>query len=444
MSTNTLSAEIIAIGTELLMGEVVNSNATYLSKELAQLGINVYYHSTVGDNPERIKAVVKQAINRANCLIFTGGLGPTEDDLTIRTLSELLDDPLIVDPISETQIKQFFISRDIPFSQTNLKQALRPGSAQAITNAVGTAPGLFWDITERLKSVDWAQQRSAGPCLMMAMPGVPREMKKMWAEEITPKLQPYLPNTGVLVSQSLKFFGIGESRLADMLSDLMALSSPTVSPYVGEADVRIRMAVRAETVEDGLKQLAPIKKTILERAQQYAIGENDDVLESLVGEQLKQQGLSISVAESCTGGLVSSRLTDIAGSSDYIKLNVVTYSNDAKTQVLGVDPALLEQYGAVSEAVAIAMADGVQRLSGSDMAISLTGIAGPTGGSDEKPVGLVYIGLAQTGHPTQAFKALVNPKYARSYIKYWFSQYALYYAYQRLSEVSSHVVQTLT
>ena len=444
MNTGTLCAEIIAVGTELLMGEVVNTNATYLSNELAQLGVNVYYHSTVGDNPDRIKAVVKQAINRANCLIFTGGLGPTEDDLTIRTLAELLDDPLIVDPISETQIRQFFISRDIPFSQTNLKQALRPQSAQAITNAVGTAPGLFWDITDRLQTVDWATTRPAGPCLIVAMPGVPREMKKMWAEAIIPQLQPYLPDTGVLVSQSLKFFGIGESRLAEMLSDLMALTSPTVSPYVGEADVRIRMAVRAETVEAGLAQLAPIKQTILERTQQYAIGENDDVLESLVGEHLKQQGMTIAVAESCTGGLVSSRLTDISGSSDYVKLNVVTYSNDAKTQLLGVDPDILAQHGAVSEAVAVAMAEGVQRLSGSDMALSLTGIAGPTGGSDDKPVGLVYIGLAQTGHPTQTFKALVNPKYARSYIKYWFSQYALYYAYQRLSEVSSHTVQILT
>jgi nicotinamide-nucleotide amidase len=309
---------------------------------------------------------------------------------------------------------------------------------------VGTAPGLFWDITDRLASLDWIDNRPAGPCLMMAMPGVPREMKKMWIEELVPRLQSYQPNTGILVSQSLKFFGIGESRLAEMLSDLMALTSPTVSPYVGEADVRIRMAVRADTIEAGLAQLAPIKAAILERTHQYAIGENADILESLVGEHLKQKGLTIAVAESCTGGLVSSRLTDIPGSSDYVKLNVVTYSNDAKAQLLKVDPQLITQYGAVSEEVAIAMADGVQRLSGSDMGLSLTGIAGPTGGSDEKPVGLVYIGLAQTGYPTQAFKALVNPKYERSYIKYWFSQYALYYAYQRLSEVSSHVVQTLT
>jgi len=430
MTPPALKAEIIAIGTELLMGEVVNSNAAYLSQELAQIGIDVYYHAVVGDNPPRIREIFETALRRSNILLVTGGLGPTDDDLTIAALAEMMNTPLVCDPQSETRIRQYFITRDMPMSDTNLKQALRPDDAEVIENPVGTAPGVYWDITQKVATKGWGQ----GVKIIAAMPGVPREMTAMWTQTVLPRLLTMQTSPSVLATRFLKFVGIGESMLAEKLRDLMAQATPTVSPYVGQAEVKIRIAVKAATQAEGMAQIEPVETEILNRVGAYCYGKDDDTLESVVGEMLLSQKLTLAVAESCTGGLVSHRLTNVPGSSAYTRLNVVTYSNIAKEKMLEIPQEVIQQHGAVSEAVAAAMAEGIGTKIQTDIGLAITGIAGPTGGSDEKPVGLAYIGLARLGETPRVKKVTVNPNYAREQIKTWFSQYALYYLRQFLLE----------
>jgi nicotinamide-nucleotide amidase len=425
---STMNAEIIAVGTELLMGEVINSNAAWLSEQLAAIGVNVYFHTAVGDNPQRIRDIFQRALGRSNLLLVTGGLGPTDDDLTVATLAGMLDTPMISDPDSEKKIREFFITRDMPMSNTNLKQAQRPVDAEVLFNRMGTAPGVYWDVTQKVAERGWG----TGPKIIMAFPGVPREMKVMWSEEALTRLMPMLPEQSVLVTRFLKFIGLGESMLAEKLRDLMAMESPTVSPYVGQAEVKIRIAVRAENEATALAQIEPVEREIMARVGEYCFGKDDEQLEAVVGDILREKGLTLSVSESCTGGLVSSRLTDVSGSSEYITLNTVTYSNEAKTQLLGVSPEMLAAHGAVSEEVAAEMVRGILKLANTDIGLSITGIAGPTGETPEKSVGLAYIGLIRQGSEPVVKKVSVNPNYSRDYIKYWFSQYALNYTRQFL------------
>lgn len=418
-----LRAEIIAIGTELLMGEVTNSNASYLSRELAGIGMDIFYHTAVGDNPQRMQEVLRLALGRSNVLLITGGLGPTDDDLTVQSLAQLLDEPLIQDEASEAQIRQFFATRNMPMSPTNLKQALRPERAQPLFNRLGTALGLFWDVTEKVSRKGWG----TGPRYIFAFPGVPYEMMAMWKEIALPRLKTLLPQQSVLITRSLKFVGLGESVLGEKLRDLMTSDSPTVSPYVGQAEVRIRIAAKAASESEGLAIIAPAEREILSRAGKYCYGADEETLEGAVAQILKENRIRLAVAESCTGGLVSSRLTDISGSAEYTFLNLVAYSNQAKEAMLRVPKETLETHGAVSPEVALEMAQGAMELAACNVGLSITGIAGPTGGSPEKPVGLAYIAL--TGHNRAAISrnVLVNPQYSRQQIKYWFSQYALHY-----------------
>ena len=413
-----MKAEIIAIGTEVLMGDVINSNAAWISKELAALGIDIYHHTTVGDNPSRIKKIITQALERSDVLIFTGGLGPTDDDLTIATIADYFDTQLINDPESEAAIQAYFIARDQQMSKTNIKQALKPEGATTIKNNLGTAPGIAWDVSHK----------TGKPACLLTFPGVPKELFHMWPQGRTflqERQKALGENPERLFTTFLHFFGIGESKLAELLKDLMDNSNPTVAPYVGRAEVRIRLVAKAKTEAEGLAMIAPIREEILKRCGKFYYGEGDITLEQCVGQLLTQQKLTVGVAESCTGGLVSSRLTDVPGSSNYIVLNAVTYSNAQKEKLLGVKPATLEAFGAVSEACAAEMAEGIKKLSGCDIGVSLTGISGPDGGSVEKPVGLVFIGLCGVDGKTQTHKVLVNKNYSRTDIKHWFSQYAL-------------------
>jgi nicotinamide-nucleotide amidase len=422
MPPNTpFQAEIIAVGTEVLMGEIINSNASYLSQALAELGVNVYYHTVVGDNPNRIKAVFETAMRRANLIVVTGGLGPTDDDLTVATLAELFETPMVADPASEERIRQFFIARGMPMSSTNLKQAMRPVDAEPLPNRTGTAPGLFWDVSTHVAKRGW----NTGPCYILAFPGVPREMKTMWTEVAMAKLKPLLPESAVLVSRSLQFFGIGESMLGEKLRDLMAQASPTVSPYVGQAEVRIRIAAKAPSEAEALTLIEPVAGEIQSRLGTYCFGSNEEPMEAVVAQLLRAKQKTVSVAESCTGGLISSRLTDISGSSEYVLLNMVTYSNQAKETQLGVSSETLASFGAVSGQVAAEMAMGIREKAQTDIGLGITGIAGPTGGTDSKPVGLAYIGLAVADQCPIVKKVLVNAQYDRHQIKHWFSQYAL-------------------
>jgi nicotinamide-nucleotide amidase len=414
-----MKAEIIAVGSELLMGDVINSNAAWISKELAHLGVDVHYHATVGDNPARIQGIVAQAIERSELLIFTGGLGPTEDDLTIATLADYFHTPLETDPESVATIQSYFIARGMPMSNTNLKQAKKPQGAMTVKNPIGTAPGIAWDVSDK----------TPHRCLILTFPGVPKELFAMWpqgADFIREQQRQGQETPEVLVSHHLNFFGIGESKLGEILADLMNTANPTVAPYVGRAEVRIRIAAKAPSESEAEKLLAPLKEEILNRVGQYYYGDDDATLESGIAQRLIETGQGLSVAESCTGGLLSSRLTDVPGSSAYTFINLVTYGNAEKTRYLGVQPETLATYGAVSPQVALEMALGLKQASGQDWALSITGIAGPDGGTPDKPVGLAYVGIAgPSGGVPIVKKVLVNPRYSRADIKSWFCQYAL-------------------
>lgn len=414
-----MKAEIIAVGSELLIGDVINSNAAWLSRELATLGVDVHYHVTVGDNPARIQGVIQRAVERSDVLIFTGGLGPTDDDVTMATIADYFQTPLMVDPESEKTIRDMFIARGMPMSPSNLKQAQKPQGADTIKNPTGTAPGIAWNVSGQ----------TGKPTLILTFPGVPKELYAMWpqgAALIRNHQQAAGEAAQVLVVHYLHFFGVGESKLGEMLRDLMTEANPTVAPYVGEASVKIRVAAKAENPAVAEALIAPVKAEIIRRCGDYYYGEDEATLESHVGQLLAGQKLTVSVAESCTGGLLSSRLTDVPGSSAYTRINLVTYGNDEKTRFLGVSTDTLKRHGAVSPEMAEEMAVGMLKASGADIALSITGIAGPDGGSEEKPVGLAYIGIAQ-GETIWVKKVLVNARYQRKDIKYWFTQYALSY-----------------
>lgn len=419
-----MKAEIIAVGSELLIGDVINSNAAWISSELATLGVDVHYHVTVGDNPARIQGVIRQAVERSDILIFTGGLGPTDDDLTIATIADYFQTPLIVDPESEATIRNMFIVRGMPMSSSNLKQAKKPEGATTVRNPTGTAPGIAWDVSAK----------TGRQTLILTFPGVPKELYAMWpqgAEFIRERQRSAGEAAQVLMVHYLHFFGIGESRLGEMLRDLMTTANPTVAPYVGEAAVKIRVAAKAESEAAAEALIAPVKAEIVRRCAEYYYGEDEATLETYVAQLLVSKQLTVSVAESCTGGLLSSRLTDVPGSSAYTRINLVTYGNEEKSRFLGVLPDTLQTHGAVSEPVAHEMALGMLKAGNADVAVSITGIAGPDGGSEEKPVGLAYIGIAH-GERAWVKKVLVNDRYKRKDIKYWFTQYALSYLAQCL------------
>ena len=400
-------SEIICVGSELLLGETINTNASYIAQKLSSLGINCFYQTTVGDNPERIQAVLAVALKRADLLIFTGGLGPTNDDLTVKAIADYFDNKLIFDEQSYKDIQEFFIklNRDIPPS--NKKQAYRPDGSEAILNHAGTAPGVLWEKENKI---------------IMCFPGVPEELYKMWEETAHPYLEKF--SQGVLLTRHLKYFGIAEAALADKVKDLMEKSNPTVAPLVGRGESRLRIAAKAQSKEMALNLIQEIQKEILSRTEEWFYGLDDQMLEEIVGKILKEKKLTVSVAESCTGGLVSSRLTDVSGSSKYIKANFITYSNEAKVKFLGVSQKLIENYGAVSDKTALSMAEGVKSFSQCDIGISVTGIAGPTGGSENKPVGLVYIALCDR-FKREVHEVKIPPYLARDEMKFQFSQYAL-------------------
>lgn len=375
-----MSAEIICVGTELLLGEILNSNVQFLAQELAQLGIPHYYQTVVGDNLQRIHQVMETALQRASILIFTGGLGPTTDDLTTEAIAAFFKTPLQERPEIIADITEKFSKIGRIMAANNRKQALLPQGADILANPTGTAPGLIW-------------QPQPGITLL-TFPGVPSEMKRMWQETAIPYLKSQGWGQTSIYSQVLRFRGIGESTLAEKVAPFFELENPTVAPYAGLGEVRLRISSRASSEVEALAEIAPIAAQIQAIAGWDYFGKDDDTLGSVVGEKLRQKGQTVSVAESCTGGGLGAMLTEVAGSSDYFWGGVIAYDNRVKVSFLGVNPQDLAQYGAVSSLVAEQMALGVKTRLGTDWGISITGIAGPGGGSEQKPVGLVYIGLA--------------------------------------------------
>lgn len=384
-------AEIVSIGTELLLGQILDSNSQYLAAELANLGLDCLFRSTVGDNVPRIISAYKQALDRSDVVISTGGLGPTADDLTHETIAELFQVDMEFDAGSLERIQAFFQKRGVVMVESNKKQAYRPRGAQILPNPTGTAPGIIWSLTEEeLKRA--GINEPARPRYIFTFPGVPSEMKRMWQETARPFLDEKF-GPSVVWSQEMKHYGIGESTLAEKYAELLNGTNPSVAPLAGSGECRLRVSSKATNKSEAMEIARPVIERIKQESGYLCYGIDNDTLESVVAAVLKERGLRVSIAESCTGGLVSKRLTDIPGSSAYVTLNVVTYANEAKRDVLKVSQSILEEHGAVSPECAEAMAHGVRQLSKADIGVSVTGVAGPDGGTDEKPVGLVYIGI---------------------------------------------------
>jgi nicotinamide-nucleotide amidase len=375
-----MSAEIICVGTELLLGDILNGNAQFLAQQLAQLGIPHYYQTVVGDNPERLKQVIEIAISRAQILIFTGGLGPTPDDLTCEAIADFFGVPLIECPDIIEDIAQKFAQRGRVMNPSNRKQALIPKGADILPNPTGTAPGIIWQPRPEIT--------------IFTFPGVPSEMHRMWEETAVPFLKSQGWGKEIIYSRSLRFWGIGESALAEKVAPYLNLINPTVAPYAGKGEVRLRISAKAPSEAAAEDLISPIEKQLKDIAGLDYYGADNDTLASVVGNLLRASGETLSVAESCTGGGLGQMLTEISGSSDYFWGGVISYANSAKVELLGVNQQDLDKFGAVSAIVAEQMAIGVKTRLSTTWGLSITGIAGPTGGTDIKPVGLVYIGLA--------------------------------------------------
>src|ERR687893_234002 len=371
------SAEIVAVGTEMLLGDLVDTNTAWLSSRLASLGVSIYRHTTVGDNKSRIIAALLEAASRADLVITTGGLGPTSDDLTNECLGVAAGRKMIEYPEARRHVDEMFRRFGRKPTPSNYKQAIFPEGSELIPNPVGTAMGAMLEL-------DGA--------LVATFPGVPGEMRRMFEDTLEPLIRER--SEGAIVSRTLWFTGIGESALAEQVQDLLDASDPTVAPLAGQGKVRLRVTSRANTPEEAAKKIAPVANKILTRLGDHYFGEDDETLESALGKLLTDRGVTLALAESCTGGLLAKRLTDRAGASAYFIEGLVTYSNESKERLLGVPNDLLIQHGAVSEPVAGAMAEGVRKVAGTDYGLSVTGVAGPEGGSEQKPVGLVFVGVS--------------------------------------------------
>ena len=373
-----MNAEIISVGTELLLGQTINTDAAYVSRALSDIGISVLYVTTVGDNPGRLKNALTEAFDRSDIVITTGGLGPTEDDLTKETIAAAAGKKLALHEESLARIEEAFRGRGAPVGDSQRKQAMLPQGCVVFQNNNGTAPGCGFE-TDRGKTV-------------VMLPGPPSELVPMLTESAAPYLAAK-QGKAVIHSVNVRVFGMGESQVAELLHDYMAGSNPTAAPYAKDGEMFMRVTARAGTSEEAEALCRPVVNGIKERVGNFVYTTEYESLEEVVVNDLKKAGLTLATAESCTGGLVAKRLTDISGASEVFGTGVVTYSNEAKEKLLGVPHATLERYGAVSPQTAAAMAQGVKKLAGSDIGIGITGIAGPGGGSAEKPVGLVYIGL---------------------------------------------------
>jgi nicotinamide-nucleotide amidase len=371
------SAEILTIGTEMLLGDLVDTNAAWLSSRLASLGVSIYRHTTVGDNKERIVTALREATDRVDLVVTTGGLGPTSDDLTNECLATVAGREMVEYPEARRHVDEMFASMGREPTSSNYKQALFPEGSDLIPNPLGTAMGALIELEG---------------ALIATFPGVPAEMESMFGETLELLLKER--SDGAIVSRTLHFIGIGESALAEKVQDLLDASDPTVAPLAGEGKVRLRVTARATTPEEAEEKLEPVAKEILSRLGEYNFGEDEETLESVIARLLTERGETLALAESCTGGLLAKRLTDGPGASAYLIEGLVTYSNEAKERLLGVSEALLVEHGAVSELVACAMAEGVRKTAGADYGLSVTGVAGPAGGTGEKPVGLIFVGLS--------------------------------------------------
>lgn len=368
--------EILSVGTEILLGDILNTNSRYLSVELAKIGISVLRHTTVGDNAERLAAALTAALERSDIVIATGGLGPTADDITRDVCCEVMGFGTVFNREIADGIKNYFEGRGIPMPENNLRQAYVPVGGDVFENKNGTAPGIG--------------MKKNGKCVVI-LPGPPYEMAPMYHECVVPYLAEY--SDGIIVSKTVRTMCIGESAMAERVADLLEGENPTVAPYAKKGEALLRVTAKAETEAEAQAMLEPVIAEIRKRLGDVVYGIDSESIEQRVVELLKKNKMTLATAESCTAGYIPKRITDIAGASSVFEYGAITYSNDVKERVLGVKHETLVAYGAVSEQTATEMAAGIRRVSGADIGIAVTGIAGPGSDGTNKPVGLCFIAL---------------------------------------------------
>jgi nicotinamide-nucleotide amidase len=379
-TSSSRGVELLCVGTELLLGNILNGNARWIAEQLASLGMPHFRQSVLGDNRERLIAFAREAAERSRVLITTGGLGPTPDDLTAEALAAAFAVPLEERPEVWTDIEAKLAARGKVPSPSLRNQALLPKGAAVLPNPTGTAPGMIWTPREGFT--------------ILTFPGVPSEMRAMWTESAVPWLRAAALTQGVIASRQLHFWGIGESRLAEQVEDLLAGTNPTVAPYSGGGEVMLRLTAQAPSEPEAQRLLDPLEHELRQRSGRLCFGRDRESLASVVLALLQQRGETLAVAESCTGGGLGAALTEVPGASAVFRGGVVAYADAVKQQLLGVPAELLACHGAVSDPVAEAMAEGVRRCTGADWGVAITGIAGPGGGSATKPVGLVHLAVA--------------------------------------------------
>ena len=377
--------ELISVGTELLLGNIVNTNAAYLAEQCANCGLSCFYQTVVGDNEERLQETVKAGLKRSDILILTGGLGPTDDDLTKEVVTKAMKKKLVEDEKAREMIQTYFDNRGMEITENNWKQAMVPEGAIVMYNNNGTAPGLIVESGEK--------------CAIL-LPGPPNEMKPMFEEYVKDYLKKKNPE--VIVSTTVKLCGIGESKVADMIQDMLDnQSNPTIAPYAKTGEVHLRVTAKAADEKSANKLIKPVVKQLKTRLAEYIYTTDENTtLENAIVDLLVANKLTISTVESCTGGMIAARLINVPGVSDVFKMGHITYSNKAKKKILGVKKRTLEKHTAVSAEVAQEMVKGVEMVSKADVCVSVTGLAGPDGGTAKKPVGLVYIACSVKGNVT--------------------------------------------
>ncbi|MCP8969067.1 competence/damage-inducible protein A [Ectobacillus ponti] len=412
-----MNAEILAVGTELLLGQIVNTNAAFISRRLADVGVHVYYQTVVGDNAERLRQAVELARTRADILIFTGGLGPTKDDLTKETIAAVLGARLVHDEAALSYIEDYFARTGRPFTENNRKQALVLQGSTVFPNDHGMAPGMG------------LQQ---GDKLYVLLPGPPKEMNPMFTSYVEPFLQ-RLAGSDALHSRVLRFFGIGESQLEHVLQDIIdSQSNPTIAPLASEGEVTLRLTAKHALAEEASRMLDAVEAQIMDRVGEYLYGYDDETLHEKAVAMLRSKSFSLSCAESLTGGLFSERITSVPGVSSLFRGGIVCYSNDVKQQVLRVPAEVLQTDGAVSAACAKLLAENVRELLGTDVGISFTGVAGPDSLEGKQP-GTVYIGISIQGQPSAAVGLQLGG--SRPLVRERAVKYGLYHLYRKLEEL---------
>lgn len=411
-----MKTAILTVGTEILFGRIVNTNAAYLSQELNNLGFDVMYHYSVGDNPKRLAEMINIAFKDCDMIITTGGLGPTQDDLTKEVISEVMGEKIVVNDLAMETLQNNYIRSGRSMTENNLKQANMPENAEVLPNDQGTAPGFLLEKNGKI---------------IISLPGPPREMTNMFTKEVLPRLKK--KQDSVIKYRILRTFGLGESKMETVLLPIIdKQTDPTIATYAKEGECSLRIASKRATYEEAAQAVDDMTEKVMDIIGEYVYSTDNEELIDVVGKLLLEKGITISCAESCTGGLFSGAITSIPGISDVFERGIVTYSNKAKIEELGVLPETLEKFGAVSAETAEEMVIGLESKTGSDLCLAVTGISGPGGGSKEKPVGLFYIGIKWQG------KTDVIKIQSRNINRKWNRNYAvlsmLYEVYRRISE----------